>query len=126
MKARNLFLICLMATLSMGWQSASAQTPQGNDVIMTIENDGHNTGSNQGPKVPPSCPVVSIDGHTLYFTGSHAEFILTLTDEDDNVVYVTNVYATDTQIALPSSLSGVFKLRLYTDIYCFVGEITLY
>jgi hypothetical protein len=61
----------------------------------------------------------------LYFPETHAEFFLTLTDEDENVVFTTTVYDTDTQVVLPSSLSGTYELRLYTGIYCFVGEITL-
>ena len=103
-----------------------AQTPgNGTSIELTTEYVGYGSQSPSGPKTHIVPPEVSINGHYLYFTGNQTEFVLTLTDEDENVVYVTDVYATDTQIVLPVSFSGAFKLRLYTDIYCFVGEITL-
>lgn len=116
-----LLALCVMLFTT---QLSFAQNENGQEIL-TLQIDDNHSSSNGSPKTPIVPPLVSISGHTLYFTGSHAEFVLTLTDEEDNVVYVTNVYATDTQIALPSSFSGVFMLRLYTDIYCFVGEITL-
>ena len=104
----------------------SAQTP-GNGTSITFTTEYVNSGSQlpPKPKTPILPPQVSIGGHVLYFTGTHAEFILTLTDEDGDVVFTTVVYDTDIQVVLPSSLSGTYELRLYTDIYCFVGEITL-
>lgn len=124
MKIKFYLLVCLLI-LSLNGQKASAQNPQGNPIVLSLDNDNHGSGGNNLPKTPILPPEVSICSHNLYFTESHAEFVLTLTDEDENVVYVTNVYATDTQIVLPVSFSGAFKLRLYTDAYCFVGEITL-
>ena len=121
----KLFFFFLLLMLSLNGQKALAQDPQGNPVVMTLDNDGHNSGSNGSPKAPDNPPQVSIYDHVLYFSGSHDAYTLTLTDENENVVYVTNVSASDTQVVLPASLIGVFKLRLYTGIYCFVGEITL-
>ena len=97
----------------------------GQDVTLTVEIDDNHPNSNGGFKSDPQIPSVGIYGHVLYFSGSHEAYTLTLTDEDENVVYVTNVSVSDTQVVLPASLIGVFKLRLYTGIYCFVGEITL-
>ena len=103
-----------------------AQNPNNGDPIsLTTEIVDHGGQVPSSPKTPVTPPEVSINGHYLYFTGTHAEFVLTLTDEEDNVVFTTVVYDTDTQVVLPSSLSGTFELRLYTDIYCFVGEIIL-
>ena len=124
MKTR-LFLFACLLVISLNGQNAFAQTPTTDPVALTLENDDHGSGANNLPKTPIIPPEVSIYGHTLYFTGTHVEFVLTLTDEEDNVVFTTVVYDTDTQIVLPSSLSGAYELRLYTDIYCFVGEITL-
>ncbi len=104
----------------------AAQAPQNiNPITFTLEYVGSSTLLPSAPKSPTNPPEVSIDGNILYFSGSHTEFVLTLSNQDNTVVYVTNVYATDTQITLPSFLNGIFELRLYTDIYCFVGEITL-
>ena len=103
-----------------------AQVPlNSTPIVFTKEYVGFGSQLPSGPKTPIVTPEVNIDGNDLYFLGSHDEYVLTLTDQDDNVVYVTNVNATDMQISLPTSLSGTFELRLYVDIYCFVGEISL-
>lgn len=103
-----------------------AQDPNNEDPIsLTVEIVDHGSQLPSKPKSPITPPQVSISGHVLYFTGTHAEFVLTLTDEEDNVVFTTIVYESDTQIVLPSSLSGSYELRLYAGIYCFGGEITL-
>ena len=112
--------------LSFVFVTMAAQTPgDGTSISFTTEYVGTGSQLPSGPKTPITPPEVSIYGHTLYFTGSHAEFLLTLTDEDDEVVFSTIVYDTDTQVVLPSSLTGTFELQLYYGIYCFVGEITL-
>ena len=117
-----LFVLSFMLFTS---QLSFAQNENGQEIILTLQIDDNHSSSNGSPKTSIIPPEVSIYGHTLYFTGTHVEFVLTLTDEEDNVVFTTVVYDTDTQIVLPSSLSGAYELRLYTDIYCFVGEITL-
>jgi len=124
MKTYHLFIIVL-CFLSLNVQKSFSQTPLTTPVFLTLDNDDHNQGTSGMPKAPILTPQVSIGGHFLFFTESHADFVLTLTDEDGNVVYVANVAASDTQLTLPSSLSGTFELRLYAGIYCFVGEITL-
>ena len=104
----------------------SAQTPQNAaPITFTMEYVGTGPMLPPAPKTPIVPPEVSIDGNVLYFLNSHEAFALTLTDANDNVVYTTDVSSTDTQVTLPASLSGTFELRLYFDIYCFVGEITL-
>lgn len=104
----------------------AAQTPgDGTSISFTTEYVGTGPQLPSGPKTPITPPEACIYGHTLYFTGTHAEFVLTLIDEEDNVVFTTIVYGTDTQIVLPSTLSGLYELRLYADFCCFVGEITL-
>ena len=115
----TLFLCLVVVTIT-------AQNPGGGTSIsLTAEYVGTGSQVPSAPKTPIMTPKVSIDGNVLYFGCSHADFVLTLTDEDGNVMYVANVASSDTQLTLPSSLSGTFELRLYAGIYCFVGEITL-
>ena len=57
--------------------------------------------------------------------GSNASFTLELRDASDTVVYTAYIYATDTQVSLPTTLTGTYELRLCTDDYYFYGEITL-
>lgn len=121
--AKKLLISLLLCSVFL---TMVAQAPQNiTPISFTLEYVGFGSQVPSGPKTPTVTPEVSIDGNVLYFIGSHAEFVLTLTDQEDDVVYETYVYARDTQITLPTSLSGTFELRLYIDIYCFLGEITL-
>ena len=62
----------------------------------------------------------------LTFETSHPEYVLTIKDEDGSVVYSTVVYSTQTQVVLPSSLSGDYEIQLdFGGSYIFVGEIVL-
>ena len=121
--AKKLFTILLLCSVFLTMAAQALQNI--NPITFTLEYVGSSTLLPSAPKSPTNPPEVSIDGNILYFSGSHTEFVLTLSNQDNTVVYVTNVYATDTQITLPSFFNGIFELRLYTDIYCFVGEITL-
>ena len=125
MKNLITFTTTLFFLLVIGFQEMSAQTSNVVIVELTIQNDGNNTGSNSMPKTPIDPPDVYLSNHTLYFSGAHADYVLTLLDDQNNTVYQTTVYGTDTEVILPSTLSGTFELRLATDIYVFVGEITL-
>lgn len=58
------------------------------------------------PKSPVEPPIVYIESDTLMFEAAHPEYILIIKDEDDGIVYSTAVYSSETQIVLPSSLSG--------------------
>ena len=58
--------------------------------------------------------------------GDHPEYVLYIKDENNNVVYTTTVYSTQTQVILPSSLSGDYKIQLdFGGNYFFVGKIEL-
>ena len=60
-----------------------------------------------------------------WFT-DHPEYVLYIKDENNNVVYTTTVYSTQTQVILPSSLSGDYKIQLdFGGNYFFVGKIEL-
>ena len=56
---------------------------------------------------------------------NHPEYTLILKDENDNVVYTTTVFTTQTDVILPSSLSGDYQIELIMDDWLFVGEISL-
>lgn len=78
------------------------------------------------PKTPITAPTVYIDDYTLLFEASHPEYVLYIKDEDDNVVYSTVVYSTQTHVVLPSTLSGTYELQLYDGgDYYFYSKIEL-
>jgi hypothetical protein len=81
---------------------------------------------NGQPKSPMRPPVVYIEDHTLAFVADHPEYILNIKDEDGEVVYTTTVFSTQTQVVLPSILSGDYEVNLVMGNWLFVGWINLY
>ena len=77
------------------------------------------------PKTPITAPKVYIDDYTLLFEANHPEYVLYIKDEDDNVVYSTTVYSAQTQVVLPSTLSGNYQIELVMGYRLFKGWINL-
>ena len=77
-------------------------------------------------KSPMRPPVVYIEDYTLAFVADHPEYILNIKDEDGEVVYTTTVFSTQTQVVLPSILSGDYEVNLVMGNWLFVGWINLY
>lgn len=76
-------------------------------------------------KSPMRPPVVYIEDHTLSFVVDHPDYELTIKDEDGEVVYTTTVFSTQTQVVLPSILSGDYEVNLVMGNWLFVGWINL-
>ena len=77
------------------------------------------------PRSPDETPIVYIDDYTLLFEASHPEYVLYIKDEDGDVVYSTVVYSTQTQVVLPSTLSGDYQIELVMGYWLFTGYIML-
>ena len=77
------------------------------------------------PRSPDGTPIVYIDDYTLLFEVNHPEYVLNIKDEDGDVVYSTVVYSTQTQVVLPSTLSGDYQIELVVDNLLFMGWINL-
>lgn len=75
------------------------------------------------PKTEP--PTVYIEDYTLSFEVDHPEYVLNIKDENNNVVYTTTVYSTQTQVVLPSTLSGDYQIELVMGYWLFTGWINL-
>ena len=80
---------------------------------------------NGHPKSPLDPPTVYIEDYTLTFENYHPEYILNIKDEDGDVVYSTVVNSTQTQVALPSTLSGNYEIKLVLGSWVFTGWIWL-
>ena len=94
-------------------------------LTVCIEED-EQPGTNGYPKTPITAPTVYIDDYTLLFEANHPEYVLNIKDENNVVVYTTVVYSTQTQVVLPSTLSGDYEIQLdFGGSYIFVGEIVL-
>lgn len=81
--------------------------------------------TNGHPKTPITAPKVYIEDYTLSFEVGHPEYVLNIKDENDNVVYTTTVYSSQTQVVLPSTLSGDYQIELVMGYWLFTGWINL-
>lgn len=59
------------------------------------------------------------------FAVDHPDYVLIIKDEDGIVVYSTIVYPTQTEVILPSTLSGDYEVNLVMGNWLFIGEINL-
>ena len=114
----NLLLVLFalfMSTSVMAW-----------DLIpLSVNYDDEQPGGNDYPRTPITAPTVYIDDYTLLFEVDHPEYVLYIKDEDDNVVYSTVVSSTQTQVVLPSTLSGDYQIELVMSYWLFTGWINL-
>ena len=95
-------------------------------VPLTVSIDDDNMPIGHGhTKTPMQPPTVYIEDYTLSFAVGHPEYVLQITDEDGDVVYTTTVFSTDTQVVLPSYLSGNYEIQLTMGNWLFTGNITL-
>ena len=81
--------------------------------------------TNGHPRSPDGTPIVYIDDYTLLFEVNHPEYVLNIKDEDGDVVYSTVVYSTQTQVVLPSTLSGDYQIELVVNNLLYKGWIEL-
>ena len=81
--------------------------------------------TNGHPRSPEETPIVYIDDYTLLFEANHPEYALNIKDENNVVVYTSVVYSTQTQVILPSTLSGDYQIELVMDYWLFMGWINL-
>ncbi len=104
-----------MSTSAMAWDL----------VPLTVNYDDEQPLGNGHGKSPMLVPKVYIDDYTLLFTVDHPDYVLYIKDEDDNVVYSTVVYSTQTQVVLPSTLSGDYQIELVMGYWLFKGFFSL-
>ena len=104
-----------MSTSVMAW-----------DLIpLSVYYDDDQPGGNGHPKTPVLAPTVYIDDYTLLFEASHPDYVLNIKDEDGNVVYTTVVYSVQTQVILPSTLSGDYQIELVMGYWLFKDWINI-
>ena len=115
---KNLLLVLFalfMSTSVMAWEL----------IPLSVNYDEEQPLGPGNPKTPITAPTVYIDDYTLLFETNHPEYVLNIKDEDDNVVYTTTVYSTQTQVVLPSTLLGNYKIELQMGYWKFTGYIML-
>ena len=115
---KNLLLVLFalfMSTSVMAWEL----------IPLSVNYDDEQPLGPGYPKTPITAPTVYIDDYTLLFEANHPEYVLNIKDESNNVVYTTVVYSTQTQVVLPSTLSGDYQIELVVDNLLFSGLISL-
>jgi len=82
---------------------------------------------NPFPKSPNDPPTATLEDNMLTFTSEHADYTLTLLDEEGETIYTTYVSSSVNVVVLPATLTGNYELRLIPDTgnYYFYGEIIL-
>ena len=116
---RKLFLFLFGAFILSTDVSAQVLVP------LTVSIIDEQPGTNGFPRTPITAPIVYIDDYTLLFEANHPEYVLNIKDENNVVVYSTVVSTTQTQVVLPSTLSGDYQIELVMDYWLFMGWINL-
>ena len=93
-------------------------------LSVNIEEDDQPAGNGHG-RGSIEVPLVYIEDNTLTFEINHPDYVLTIKDEDGEVVYTTTVFATDTEVILPSTLFGDYEINLVMGNWLFTGWINL-
>jgi hypothetical protein len=95
----------MLSTSSWAWELVPFTVNYEDDQPL---GHGHGKPSIESPKV-------YIENYTLSFGINHPEYTLIIKDENDSVVYTTTVFSTQSDVILPSSLSGIYEIRLVMD-----------
>ena len=77
------------------------------------------------PKSPIEPWYIDQNGYVLTMSATPCDYILTLYDENDVLVYSTFLSAGTSQVVLPATLSGNFEIRFETATYYYYGYISL-
>ena len=118
MMKKWLLIICMF--MGMAIYASADETPVELDVTgidPTVDTDL--------PRSPINPPHASIDDHTFYVNSSHADFVVYLVDENEQVVYCTFMPFNVSFINLPTYLVGTYRIELLTGNWLFYGYITL-
>lgn len=116
MKKVLLFFVALFTVTIMSADPGGGVTIPLNPIT-TPDNGSH-------PRSPMLVPVLYIDGYTLMASDGTLGSIIQILDEDDNVVFATYV-ATESEIQLPTTLSGTYTIQVIRGNLTFEGEIEL-
>ena len=107
---------CFLLSTQIG-----AKTP----VHLSAEKIDNSALGNSSQKAPMAPPMVYIEDYVLSFAVGHPDYVLSIKDEDGNEVYATSVFSSETDVTLPSSLSGDYCIELIYGNWKFTGYITL-
>ena len=124
MKKNILLVVIIGVALTILPQPISAQEVGDEEEIeFRIDDDAPMEPGNS--KTPVLMPTLWQNGYLLDFHGTHADYVLRILDAADNVVYMVVVPSLQTQVWLPTTLSGTYRIELISGSLLFYGYITL-
>ena len=119
-KMKKVLLFITLALVMNVSVLAKEQVP----LTVSYNEDEQPLGHGYG-RTPMCPPLVYIEDYTLTFAVGHPDYTLIIKDEDGTVVYTTNVFSTDIEVILPSTLSGDYEVNLVMGNWLFTGWINL-
>ena len=125
---RKLFVFIFLCAVSFRVFSYNPMTesPQIQIMWTVMGVDPVGTGLPMPKSDPIQPPYVTQNSNVLTFDANHADYVLTLLDEDGEEVYTTLVPSTTTTVVLPSSLTGLYEIQLYPGgAYYYTGDLIL-
>ncbi|MBQ0158647.1 MAG: DUF3244 domain-containing protein [Bacteroidales bacterium] len=127
MKKTIIFLIALLTTKISYCHANSSTTSR--PIAMSLHINKDIQDKPYLPHMPPVQPMVDATGHTLLieFGTSGMTYTVTLTDDNDAIIYRQVITATIDPyfVSLPSSIQGTYTLNITTYAATFEGEIVL-
>ena len=117
MKKLLLFAFCafMISTSTFAWEP----------VPFTFHIEDPKPLGNGGSRDLINPPVVYIEDYALSFEAGHPDYVLSIKDEDGDVVYSIIVTSSVSQVTLPSSLTGDYMIELTMGYWIFTGWIEL-
>ena len=115
----------LLFAMLMSCTFAQAQVPVLKPISFVCKGFNNETVGNQPIKSPATPPTVYQEDNTLTFVADHPEYVLYIKDEDEEVVYSAVVTSAETEVTLPSYLSGTYEIELVMGNWLFTGWIDL-
>jgi len=94
------------------------------NLVFHLNKDTH-TDKNPFPHTPVRMPSICQDGHTLTFDYGCDNTNLAIVDDTDQVVYSADIEEGCDSLALPSWLTGTFRLQIIRGSLTFEAEIEL-
>lgn len=96
---------------------------RGDRIPLTVIWDDPSGPNNPIPKIPMRPFFITQDGCILTLPVTSVDYTLVLCDENGTVAYSTFLSAGTTQVILPTTLSGIYEIRLVADTYYYIGYI---
>ena len=125
MKKLLIFILCCLLAQSRLMAQLTVPVATNCPIVFTVSWVNPKPMGNKPNKSPVQPPTVYLDDYVLTFEADHPDYTLYIKDEDGEVVYSSTVYSSQTQVTLPSSLSGDYDIELVMGNWMFTGWITL-